>query len=299
MELRQLLYFVRVAESLNFSEAARSLFVTQSTLSQQIKQLEDEFGALLFERNSHSVTLTENGARLLPLAQKTLRDAKDCKDQISDLKNILTGELIIGITYSFCPILTETLNKFSKTYPGVFVKVVSKTMEELIAKLRKREVDFVLAFKSGDQYEDIESYPLFEDKLSVILRKDHPLANNTILTLKDIERQSMVLPAKGLQARNSLDRNLDITKQNININLELNEVSVLLDLLQSSHELSILSGATIHNRPLLKAIPLDIPYNQLEGCFHILRKTYRKRSAEAFYKMLLDSNEIYTRANKW
>ena len=66
MELRQLRYFVKAAETLNFSEAAKGLYITQSTLSQQIRQLETELDVQLFQRNSHEVTLTEAGAELLP-----------------------------------------------------------------------------------------------------------------------------------------------------------------------------------------------------------------------------------------
>ena len=70
MELRQLRYFVKVAETLNFSEAAKALFVTQSTLSQQIKQLEQDLDTPLLIRSSHSVALTEAGMELLPFALK-------------------------------------------------------------------------------------------------------------------------------------------------------------------------------------------------------------------------------------
>ena len=72
MELRQLRYFVKAAETLNFSEAAKGLYITQSTLSQQIRQLETELDVQLFQRNSHEVTLTEAGAELLPYAKETL-----------------------------------------------------------------------------------------------------------------------------------------------------------------------------------------------------------------------------------
>ncbi len=300
MELRQLYYFVKVAETLNFSEAARNLFVTQSTLSQQIKQLEEEFGTSLFERDSHSVSLTENGHRLLPLAKRTLQDARDCQNQIRDLQEMLSGELIVGVTYSFCPILTETVKNFIGNYPGVKLKIISKSSEELISLLRKREVDFVLAFKPNESYDDIESHILFDDKLSVILRADHPLSDRRSLSIKDLERQKIALPAKGLQARNALDRNMDIHKQNLDICIELNEINILLDIVQSSHLLTILSEATIyHHKEKLRAIPLDIPHNQMEGCIHVLKKAYRKRSAEAFVKLLRESNEINERINRW
>lgn len=300
MELRQLYYFVKVAETLNFSEAARSLYVTQSTLSQQIKQLEEEFGTALFERDSHSVSLTENGSRLLPLARRTLQDARDCQNQIRDLQEMVSGELTVGVTYSFCPILTETVRNFTDNYPGVKLNFISKSSEELICLLRKREVDLVLAFKPNESYDDIESHILFDDKLSVILRNDHPLAGMRTLVMHDLERQKIALPAKGIQARNVLDRNLDINKQNLDICMELNEINILLDIVQSSHLLTILSEATIyHHKDILKAIPLEIPQNQMEGCIHVLKKSYRKRSAEAFVKLLCESNEINERINRW
>ena len=78
MELRQLKYFVRLAETLNFSQAAKDLFITQSTLSHQIMQLENEFQQPLFLRNSHEVSLTEAGQTLLPLAKETLMSADNC-----------------------------------------------------------------------------------------------------------------------------------------------------------------------------------------------------------------------------
>ena len=79
MELRQLKYFIKTAQTLNFSEAARSLYITQSTLSQQIKALEDELGCPLFERNSHNVSLTESGEIMVPLVKQILHDAEVCK----------------------------------------------------------------------------------------------------------------------------------------------------------------------------------------------------------------------------
>ena len=300
MELRQLYYFVKVAETLNFSEAARSLFETQSTLSQQVKQLEEEFGTALFERDSHSVSLTENGSRLLPLAKRTLQDARDCINQIKDLQEMVSGELIVGVTYSFCPVLTETVKNFIDAYPGVKLRIVSKSSEELISMLRKREVDFVLAFKPNESYDDIESQILFDDRLSVILRNDHPLAGRSSLRMEDLQRQKIALPAKGLQARNALDKSIDIVGQNLNICIELNEINILLDIVQSSHVLTILSEATIyHHKDRLKAIPLEIPQNQMEGCIHVLRKAYRKRSAEAFVRLLRESNEIMERIHRW
>lgn len=123
MELRQLRYFVKAAETLNFSEAAKALYITQSTLSQQIRQLEAELGIALFERNSHSVILTEAGEQLLYQAIDAITAADVCVTKINDLKQLQTGTLNIGVTYSFSPILTEPLIMFMKQYPNVKLNI--------------------------------------------------------------------------------------------------------------------------------------------------------------------------------
>lgn len=299
MELRQLRYFVKVAETLNFSEAARSLYVTQSTLSQQIRQLEYELGATLFERDSHSVSLTENGEKLLPLARKTLTDAAECASQIRDINEMLTGELNIGVTYSFAPILTETVSNFVKAYPGVKLNVSSKSMNELMEDLRKREVDFVLAYKPFEAYDEIDSRPLFSDDLAAIMHKSHPLASRESLTLEDLRPHDLAIPAKGLQARSTLDVNIDMERDNLKARIELNDVNILLDIVQCGHLVTFLSESAIYHRDNLIALPLDLPKVQMEGCVHVLKKAYRKRSAEIFLNMLCESNEVMARLNKW
>ena len=91
MELRQLRYFASVAETKSFSEASRVLNVTQSTLSQQIKQLEDELGVTLFERSSHHVGLTDVGEVFLPEAKQTLRSAEVCIERMNDIRDMKAG----------------------------------------------------------------------------------------------------------------------------------------------------------------------------------------------------------------
>lgn len=160
MELRQLRYFVGVAEALNFSEAAKTLCVTQSTLSQQIKQLEGELGTRLLVRTSHNVALTEPGKELLPYAKKTIYEADMCVERMADLNNLSVGTLNIGVTYSFSPILTETLITFMRMYPKVRLNIFYKPMEELMALLQDRTVDFALAFRPSQPVEGVESHIL-------------------------------------------------------------------------------------------------------------------------------------------
>ena len=292
MELRQIRYFLKVAELLNFSEASKALFITQSTLSQQIRQLENEFDTILFERNSHEVSLTEAGKQFMRYARKVMIDVDDCTQKMDDLKNMLTGELNIGVTFTFSPLLTETVLEFMKLYPHVRLNVFYKTMSELMDMLQRREVDFVLAFKPTDRNDKIESHVLFNNHLSVVVSEQHSLAKRKSLTLDDLAPYDAAMPARGLQARNSFDDMIQSENSKLKIRVELNDVSILLKLIKQSKLITILADATIHDEDGLVAIPLEMTGNDMEGCIHLLKQAYVKNSAREFYRLLSQSRAI-------
>lgn len=299
MELRQLKYFVKVAETLNFSEASKALFITKSTLSQQIRQLEERMDVQLFERDKHAVCLTEAGKELLPYAKQTLAAADDCFERIHELQNLLRGTLNIGVTYSFSPILTETLLEFAKAYPQVKQNIHYRPMADLMQMLERNELDFVLAFKPSAHHENIESHVLFGNHLAAIVRNGHPLASKGRVTPTDLEPYDIALPAKGLQARNAFDRVQAHCFSQFKVRIELNEVNILLKLVKQSELVTILSEATAYNEEGIKAIPIDFPDNEMEGCVHLRRDVYRKQSSQEFIRMLSDSNAVKLRVNEW
>ncbi|MBR5925194.1 MAG: LysR family transcriptional regulator [Bacteroidales bacterium] len=299
MELRQLKYFVKTAETLNFSEAARALFVTQSTLSQQVRSLEQELGVELFQRDSHSVALTESGEHLLPVAKRTLQDAELCFTQISDLRQMLSGVLNIGISYTFAPVLKEAVMEFTKQYPGVRLNVICRTMGELLDLLKRREVDFVLCFKPNILDDEIESHILFDNQLSVIVSSNHPLADRKSLAISDIMPYRIVMPARETQARNAFELYFPGVTDKLNVVVEINEVNVLLDLVRSTQMVTFLSEATLYQKGGLVAIPIEAPNTQMEGCVHTLKKVYRKRAADEFIRILSTTNAVQERANGW
>ncbi len=299
MELRQIKYFVKAAESLNFSEAARALFVTQSTLSQQIRQLEEELHTQLFLRNSHNVSLTEAGEEFLPLALRTLQDAETCYCRMNDLQQLLTGTLNIGVTFSFSPILTETLLEFERLHPQVKLNVYYKPMEELMRMLEHRDLDFVLAFRPTARYDMIESHVLFDSTLAVIVGENHELGSYKSITLSELEKYDLVLPSIGLQARSAFDLLRARYVSNFKVFMELNEVNILLHLVKKSNLVTVLSEATIHEEEGVKAIPIECAGNQMEGCVHMLKNTYRKHSMQEFIRLLEESEAVCERRHDW
>ena len=298
MELRQLRYFAKAAETLNFSDAAKALNIAQSSLSQQIKQLEDELNVQLFLRNSHSIRLTEAGEEMLPFALRTIHDAETCADRIHDLQKLLTGTLNIGITYSFSPILTETVISFMKLYPHIKLNIIYKPMSELMELLAKRDLDFVLAFKPTKPVADVESHILFQNSLSAIVSSTHPLASKDKVTLAELGQYELALPTKGLQARNAFD-SLVTTYNDFQIRIELNEVNILLKLIRQTHLVTVLAEDSIYNECDVKAVPLDVPDNEMIGCVHILKDTYHKHSMKEFIRLLSESLIVKKRQNSW
>ena len=298
MELRQLKSFIKAAEMLSFSDAAKALNIAQSSLSQQIKQLEDELDVKLFLRNSHSIALTEAGKVMLPFALRTIHDAQTCTDRIRDLQKLLTGSLCIGVTYSFSPILTETVISFMKLYPHIKLNIIYEPMNKLMELLAKRQLDFVLAFKPTQPIADVESHTLFQNRLSAVVSATHQLASKEKVTLSELEKYDLALPSKGLQARNAFDSIVN-GSDNFNIRIELNEVNILLKLIRQTRLVTVLAEDSIYNERDVKAIPIDIPENEMMGCVHILKDSYHKHSMKEFVRLLSESISVKVRQNSW
>lgn len=298
MELRQLRYFAKAAETLNFSDAAKSLNIAQSSLSQQVKQLEDELGTQLFIRSSHSIRLTEAGEVMLPFALRTLNEAESCADRIHDLQKLLTGTLNIGVTHSFSPILTESVISFMKMYPGIKLNIIYKQMNELMESLTKREIDFVLAFKPIQTLPEVKSHILFQNSLSAIVGNHHPLASREKISIAELEKYELALPSKGLQARNAFDC-IVTDYSSLKIRIELNEVNTLLKLVRQTSLVTVLAEDSIYDARDVKAVPIDVQDNQMTGCVHIMKDAYRKHSMQEFIRLLTESLAVKRLQNNW
>lgn len=292
MELRQLRAFVKIAETCNFSLAAKELYTTQSALSQSLKKLEDELGMTLFHRDNHNVGLTEAGDALLPFARRTIEYSDNCVNKMHDLMNMKCGTLNIGVTHSFRILTSDTLNVFVKRYPNIKLNIFYKTNDELQSMLLSKDVDVVLAFKPDVIDEQIESHNLFEDKLCAVVAKDHVLATKKEITLEEISEYPLILPAEGTQARSMIDKVLKSHPIKLDPKIVINEITPILMLVSYGKMISILSGISTKTRPDVVAIPINVPGNTMEGAFHILKNSYFKQSAKEFIKLICETQSL-------
>ena len=257
MELRQIRYFLQIAETSSFSEASRQLCVSQSTVSQQIKQLEDELGAELFVRDSHSVKLSDYGIQFLPYAKNIAEDVRSGVARIKDVSGLSVGTINIGATYTFCPLLGKTIEEFMKEHKGISIKLTCASMEELMQMLEDGELDTVLSYRPSRHFDNIESHILFNSNLCVTARRDHPLAGKDKVRLVDLEKFPMALPSRGLQARNEFDRLLFGQNYRFDVRLEVNDLNMLLDLVSRTDMITFLSAATVKDNPEFCTIDID------------------------------------------
>ena len=295
MELRQLKYFVKSAEYLNFSVAAKHLYITQSTLSQQIKQLEFELGFELFLRNSRHISLTEAGEEFLPFARKTIQDAEDGVQRLYDLQNVKTGTLRVGVTYSLSTVLTEGVMSFMKEFPGIRLEIFYKTVDELLILLREHKVDFILSYKPLFDAPDVDSMPLFENTLALVVSKEHKRAGRKKIKLQELPGIPLVLPSKGLQARMMLDKLLEGSSVQLTSNLELNETNILLQVVATGSYATILSTSAVFGKTRFRAIQLDEPGNVMEASLLSLKGAYQKNAAKEFIDILMNTEAVKRR----
>ncbi len=145
MQLQQLAYFLAVAQSGHFTQAAETLGITQPSLSKQIRVLETELGAPLFSRARGHISLTSAGETLLPLAERILADAETAKLEVQELANLQRGRLRLGATPSLCVgLLAEALQRFHSSYPGIQLVVEESGSRDLVRDLTRGALDLAL-----------------------------------------------------------------------------------------------------------------------------------------------------------
>ena len=256
MELRQLKYFITSADTLNFTEAARQCFITQSTLSQQIKQLETELGVQLFERIGKRVFLTETGRDFLPYARQTVADADYGVQRIKDMEDLKTGRLCIGTTFGLSTLITDAIASFSEQYPEVHLELMFLKQDELIEAVRERKVDFALTFEMMEKDDLLTEQPVKTYHLCAIVSDQNPLAQQATVSLRQLAEYNICTPARGMNARRMFDSLTNKKGIELQPKLEINEIHTLLHLVRTGQWVAILVDSIIHGEEGLCAVPL-------------------------------------------
>ncbi|MGW1089360.1 LysR family transcriptional regulator [Streptomyces sp. NPDC002596] len=145
MQFQQLMYFVAVAETRHFTRAAEEVHVSQPSLSQQIRALENELGAELFSRARGNIALTDAGEALLPLARRILADADTARHEVQELAQLRRGRVRLGATPSLCTgLLPDVLRTFHDQHPGIQLLLEEGGSHDLVRELARGALDLAL-----------------------------------------------------------------------------------------------------------------------------------------------------------
>ncbi|WKL01887.1 LysR family transcriptional regulator [Paenibacillus amylolyticus] len=224
MEIRQLKTFWTLASTCSFSQTAELLSYVPSTITMQIKSLEEELGVKLLDRLGKKVVLTDAGQQFLPYATKILNDVEEAKC-ISTQHGELAGTVVIGADEVLCAYLLPALFKrFRADYPGVRLLFRPLSGQELKSSLREGHADVVFVLDEPINSKDLHSEFLKEETFQMVVSPDHMLASRSMLVIDDFHKQHFLLTEKNCSYRTYFDQS--ITKKGADALTELEFHSV-------------------------------------------------------------------------
>jgi DNA-binding transcriptional LysR family regulator len=231
MDLRQLSYFVAVAEEGQFTRAATRVSVAQPAVSAQIGRLERELGEALFHRDQRAVRLTAAGEALLPHARAALAAAERGRDTIASLRGVLHGRLRIGVAGPVDHRLAETLGAFHRAHPAIEIALSSQHNEPLLDALLTGNMDAgVIGVGVQPLPPQVRARVVATEPLVLALRRGHQLTRRRDVTLDQLRGEPMISLVRGSGLRTVLENACRDVGFNPPIAAETGELGSLVEL---------------------------------------------------------------------
>ncbi|SDS84759.1 transcriptional regulator CynR [Pseudomonas granadensis] len=288
MLLRHLRYLLAIADHGGFTRAAEALHVSQPTLSQQIRQLEESLGVTLFDRTSRTVRPTDAGAAYIECARRVLVELEAGKRALHDVKDLSRGTLRLAMTPTFMAYLVGPLVRdFAARYPGIHLQIFELSMDDIEAGLADDSLDIAIAFTPVRNAE-IECIPAFTETLAIMVGREHPLyASDSRLLAEDIAQLDFALLAPEFITRLSVDeyfRHQGITPK---VHIEVNSVSTLLEVVRCSPMATMLPQAIATEDRALRRLRVEAEAPQRGAAILRRRNNYHSAAALAFVELVL------------
>ncbi|SCL30354.1 DNA-binding transcriptional regulator, LysR family [Micromonospora rhizosphaerae] len=238
MELRQLEYFVAVAEERHFTRAAVRMHVAQSGLSASIRSLERELGASLFVRNTRSVELTDEGHALLTQARHALANVAAAKDAVAAVQGLLRGTLAVGTLQCLGAVdLPAVLARFHAAHPGVEIRLRQGGSPDLIERVRTGDLDLAFVSAPAGGAPGVTLTPIAAEPMVLACGPAHPLRERGTVDLRDLQNETFIDFSPGWITRDVVEQAMAAAGVERRVAFEVNDVHSLLDLV--SHGLGI------------------------------------------------------------
>lgn len=290
MELHQLAYFLAVADLRHFTRAAEFSHVSQPSLSKQIRVLERELGAPLFNRARGNVSLTAAGETLLPFARRILADVESARLQVHELVGLSRGRLRLGATPSLSTVLLpDALRRFRDAYPGIELVVEESGSRDLVRMLAHGELDLallILPLHTRDPA--LATTPILRESLVVAAPSDGSLVRARSLRIRDLERYPLVMFREGYDLRDAIVAACRRARIEPRFAVEGGEMDAVLRYVEAGLGVAVVPSMVLDGRPRLRAIPFSSPGLSRTVAFARRRDVDPPGSARAFRSMLLE-----------
>lgn len=244
MELRQLEYFVAVAEEQNFTRAAERVHISQSGVSAQIRRLEQELGAELFDRSGRTATLTVAGKAALGHARAALDATAALTQSVGEVTGLIRGRLTVGMVVG-CTLtpLFDALAAFHRAHPGVEIALLEDNSDRLVQAVRAGAVDLALVGTAATTPDGLQALTLVSERLVVAVPPGHPLAAADRVTLRDLGRYPVICMPPGTGLRTVLDQACAGQGLELSIALEAGASDAMADLAARGLGVAVLSAS--------------------------------------------------------
>lgn len=260
MNLRDLHYFVVLAEVKHFGEASKRCFVSQPTLSMQIKKLEETLGVSLFERSNKQVFLTDQGNALLPRAQKILLLIDEMKEQAEQSTDPFAGDLHLGVIPTVAPyLLPLVMPALKETFPKLKIWLIEEQTQRLINKLEQGDID--AAIMALPIHASFASQILFEEAFYFACAHTHSLAKAQSIAVNDLMDQPVMLLEEGHCLREQAMAICAMAKANEIADFTATSLETLRLMVQAGMGVTLLPAlaAKTESSDLLRIIPFKEP----------------------------------------
>lgn len=296
MKLQDLRYIIAVAETRHFGKAAERCFVSQPTLSGQIKKLEDELGVTVFERTNRSVEVTPIGEQILVHARQIMEQAEAIKQLAAAHQDPLAGPLRIGAIPTISPYLMPfILLPLKKQHPQMKLVLSEELTDSLLNRLRNYEIDAALLATRVDDH-DLVTIPLFNEPFWLAHPRDHEFYNKEEITQQDLDNTQLLLLSEGhCLARQVMDvcHLKERQEQGEMADLRASSMETLLQLVGAGFgstlvpALAIRGSWTTDSGIIVRKLDIPNAYREVSLVF---RNSYPRRQAlDAFVNVILDN----------
>jgi len=259
MELRHLRYFAALAEELNFTRAAERVHVAQSTLSHQIRQIEDEIGQRLFDRVGKHVLITEAGEAFLLYATRALREVDEGLRAVRKPADPVTGTLRIAATHTFMMrLVPECLAALFQRHPRLAVTAQEMVAADIVHAVKAGSVDVGVAFAPHRQPQ-LAFEPLYVEEMVLAVAAGHPFAERRRVRLAELHKQPLILATRESSTRRIIDLALKSVAAEPVIVAEMNPITTTIELVRRTRLAAIISRFAAPDARDIRIIALENP----------------------------------------